>query len=100
MNEAYLNLAEGFEKVAAGLRGLATITATPDAIQTLKASVKEETKGEKKVDIEDIRAVLANKSRDGKTKDVKALLLKYDAGKLSSVKEEDYARLLVDAEAL
>jgi hypothetical protein len=32
--------------------------------------------------------------------EVKNLLLKYDSGKLSGVKPEDYASLLADAEAL
>ncbi len=100
MNEAYLTLAEGFEKVAAGLRGLARSENTMESAGPEKQLSTVETKEEKRVDIEAIRAVLADKSREGKTKDVKALLLKYDAGKLSSVKEEDYARLLVDAEAL
>ena len=44
--------------------------------------------------------MLAAKSQDGKTKEVKALLMKYDAGKLSGVKPEDYAALLKEAEAL
>ena len=44
--------------------------------------------------------MLASKSQDGKTRQVKALLLKYDAGKLSGVKPEDYPALLKEAEAL
>ena len=55
---------------------------------------------EKKITIEEVRAVLAAKSQDGKRKEVKDLLLKYDSGKLSGVKPEDYPALLADAEAL
>ena len=55
---------------------------------------------EKKITIEEVRAVLAAKSRDDKRKEVKDLLLKYDSGKLSGVKPEDYPALLADAEAL
>lgn len=44
--------------------------------------------------------MLAAKSQDGKRKEVKDLLLKYDSGKLSGVKPEDYPALLADAEAL
>ena len=36
--------------------------------------------------IDQVRALLAEKSGEGKTKEVKALLNKYDAGKLSGVK--------------
>lgn len=52
------------------------------------------------VTIEQVRAVLAEKSGDGKTQAVKALLYKYDAGKLSGVKPEDYPALLEEAKKL
>ena len=52
------------------------------------------------VSIDQVRAVLAEKSGDGKTAEVKALLYKYDAGKLSGVKPEDYAVLLEEARKL
>jgi len=100
MNETYLNLAEGFEKVAAGLRDLAKSSNTIAAKKVVEEVLKEEVKEEPTVNIENVRAVLADKSRNGKTKDVKALLMKYDAGKLSDVKQEDYRRLLSDAEVL
>ena len=50
--------------------------------------------------MEHVRAVLAQKSKDGKKAQVKALLLKYDSGKLSGVKPEDYPALLAEAEVL
>jgi hypothetical protein len=43
---------------------------------------------------------MSAKSDEGKTAQVKALLMKYDAGKLSGVKPEDYADLLQEVEAL
>ena len=52
------------------------------------------------ISIEQVRAVLAEKSADGKTAEVKALLYKYDAGKLSGVKPEDYPALLEEAKML
>lgn len=52
------------------------------------------------VSIDQVRAVLAEKSGDGKTAEVKSLLFKYDAGKLSGVKPEDYAALLEEARKL
>lgn len=52
------------------------------------------------VTIDQVRAALAEKSGDGKTAEVKALLYKYDAGKLSGVKPEDYAALLEEAQKL
>lgn len=53
-----------------------------------------------KITIDQVRAVLAEKSGEGKTAQVKALLNKYDAGKLSGVKPEDYAALMEEAQKL
>lgn len=53
-----------------------------------------------KITIDQVRAVLAEKSGEGKTAQVKALLNKYDAGKLSGVKPEDYAALMEEARKL
>ncbi len=44
--------------------------------------------------------MLGKKSEEGKTREIKALLMKYDAGKLSGVKPEDYPALIKEAEAL
>lgn len=94
MSKVYLTLADGFEKLAAGYRALAEEVTSQSPVDT--KPVKEEPS----IDIETVRAVLADKSRNGKTKEIKALLMKYDAGKLSNVKPEDYASLLSDAEPL
>lgn len=50
--------------------------------------------------LEQVRAVLAEKSRAGHTAEVKALLLKHGADKLSDIDPEHYAALLADAEVL
>jgi hypothetical protein len=98
MSKVYLTLADGFEKLAAGYRALANEGANVQTKEEVPAtaSVKET----KSIGIEAVRAVLAEKSRDGKTREVKALLMKYDAGKLSGVKPEDYAALLTEAKVL
>ena len=90
--KVYSQLAEGFALLAAGYRSLAEqgAEATPEA-------APEPTK---KITIEQVRAVMSAKSDEGKTAQVKALLMKYDAGKLSGVKPEDYADLLREVEAL
>ena len=59
-----------------------------------------ESSGKKEVAVEDIRAVLAQKSQDGKTKEIKALLGKFGAVKLSAVKPENYPALLQEAKVL
>ncbi|EGF07454.1 rRNA biogenesis protein rrp5 [Streptococcus sanguinis SK1057] len=52
------------------------------------------------ISIEDIRKVLAEKSRAGKTEQVRELLQKYGANKLSAVEEKRYSSLLEDAKGL
>jgi len=52
------------------------------------------------ITLEQIRAILLEKSGDGKRQEVKELLFKYNAGKLSEVKPEDYPALLEEAKNL
>lgn len=55
---------------------------------------------EQPLTLEEVRAVLAEKSRAGHTAEVKALLTKHGADKLSDVDPAEYPALLADAEAL
>ncbi len=50
--------------------------------------------------LEQVRAVLADKSRAGHTAEVRALLQKYGASRLSGVDPASYEALLADAEVL
>ena len=59
---------------------------------------KEEPK--KEVTLIDVRTALAKLSKEGYTNDVKALLNKYGADKLSAVNPNDYESILKDAEVL
>ncbi len=52
------------------------------------------------IKLEDIRAILAEKSQAGKTKDIRSLLDSYGAEKLSDVDPEHFSKLLEDARAL
>ena len=54
----------------------------------------------KAITLEKVRAVLAEKSHDGYTAEVRGLLQKYGAEKLSGVESKHYAALLKDAEVL
>lgn len=58
------------------------------------------TEPEKQLTLADVRAVLAEKSRVGFTEEVKALIAKHGADRLSEVPETEYAALLADAEVL
>ena len=50
--------------------------------------------------LEEVRAVLADKSRAGHTAEIRELLKKYGASKLSLVDPKHYEALLKDAEVL
>ena len=52
------------------------------------------------VTLEQVRAVLAEKSRDGYTAEVRGLLEKHGAAKLSEIDPAKYGTLLADAEGL
>ena len=66
--------------------------------QVTEAPTKKEPKPELK--LEDLRAVLAEKSRAGHTAEVRTLLQKYGASKLSAVDPANYEALLKDAEVI
>ena len=55
---------------------------------------------EPELTLEQVRAVLADKSRKGHTAEVRALLQRYGAEKLSGVDPANYKALLADAEVL
>lgn len=55
-------------------------------------------KEDKAIRLEDVRAVLSEISRSGHTAEMKALLAKHGAKKLSDVPAEEYEQLLAEAE--
>ncbi len=64
-----------------------------------KAPAKKE-KPKPEIKLEDVRAVLAEKSRAGHTAEVRDLLQKYGAAKLSAVDPANYEALMKDAEVI
>lgn len=54
----------------------------------------------KPLTLEQVRAVLAEKSRAGHTAEVKALLIRHGADKLSDIDPAEYPELLAEAEVL
>ena len=108
MSSELLKMAEGFSMVAESLRSLAgqkemvnpCTDRAEDTMQEKQADTAKADTKEKKVTVEQIRAILAEKSQDGKTVQIKELLKKYGAVKLSAVDEKDYSTLFADAEKL
>ena len=61
---------------------------------------KKAADSKKAVAIEDVRAVMAQKTQEGKSKEIKELLQKYGAVKLSAVDPAHYPALLKEAKVL
>lgn len=78
-------------------------TKKADGEKTEKAETKVEpmpSQEEKPMTLVEVRAVLAEKSRAGHTAEVRELLLKHGAEKLSDIDPAEYPALLADAEVL
>ena len=105
MGSELLRIAEGFSIVAEGLRGLAKAEGgtKEKAVKAQKAEKQEsvaEVQQESPATLEGIRALMAQKTQEGKSKEIKELLQKYGAVKLSAVKPEDYPALMQEAQVL
>ena len=71
------------------------------AKNTAKKDTKPEQEPEEKLlTLEEVRAVLAEKSRSGHTEEVRELLNKHGADKLSEIDPAEYPALLAEAEVL
>ena len=91
--EAEMTTTKEPEKAGKTGKSAAKNTAKKDA----KAMAKQE---EKPLTLEEVRAVLAEKSRSGHTEEVRGLLAKHGADKLSEIDPAEYAALLAEAEVL
>lgn len=67
------------------------------ALKDIFSSTEEE---KKTVSLEDVRAVLAEKSRRGFTEEVKEIISKHGADRLSGIDPSEYESLLSEAEVI
>lgn len=70
------------------------------AAKALKDIFSSTEKEKKSVSLEDVRAVLAEKSRRGFTKEVKEIISKHGADRLSGIDPSEYESLLSEAEVI
>ena len=100
VSEALTELAESIKDLATTMNENTPPTTTTEPV--MECSKEEETvnPAPKIVTMEQVRAVLAKKSRNGQAEAVRDLLKKYGSNKLSSIKPEDYPALMADAEVL
>ena len=80
---------------------ITTINDIVGTIESVFSSSPETPKEEKKsVTLEEVRSVLAEKSRAGKTAEVKELLTKFGVNKLSELDASKYDELLKETEVI
>lgn len=94
-----LNLVTDLNNLSESVQAIAEVLASNEEERQDKPKPKP-AKKEKKISLEDVRTVLAEKSQAGFTNDVRGLLEKHGAAKLSEVDPKKYAQLLKDAEEL
>ena len=88
------NAAQSLNTVADSLTALFSVTQPETSV------LPESIPTSKPLTLEEVRAVLAEKSRNGHTAKIRELLEKYGAAKLSEIDPQKYAALLAEAEVL
>ena len=89
---------EGLIRTANAIRNI--FTSEPDERPQPVPSAEPQVKEPKKYTFVDVRKAFSAKSHAGYTEQVKGLIGKYGAAKLSAVKEEDYPALMADLEEI
>jgi len=89
------SLADSIQAAAESMAGNEPVETEPEVPTFIEPKTTE-----KPVSLEQVRAALAEKSQAGFTAEVRGLLEKYGAPKLSQIDPTNYADLLVDAEVL
>ena len=101
MCNALLKMAEGYALVAQGMKEMAEAEGVVKVPEAGKKEAKQKQDSvEEAVTVEKDRAVLAEKTRDGKTQEVRKLLNEFGADKLSAIPEDKFPDLLKKAEVL
>lgn len=108
MSEGLMKMAEGYEMIAAGIRQMISegrslpngAGKAPEKEPAGAASPKEMAKDKQQIDRKTVRAFLTEKSRAGKTSEVKSLITEFGYSKLSDVPDEKLSELYQKAQAL
>lgn len=91
-----MEIKEDAENLASSIGVLLTALESDEELPK-EERVKQE---EKTYEIEDVRKILADKSRLGHTAKIRELLEKYGAKKLSEIDSDNYKDLVADVEKL
>lgn len=91
-----LDVIADMKTLAGSLQVLANALAEPETTNETKTELEPKPE----ITLEQVRALLSKKSIAGYTAQVKELLRKYGADKLSGIDPEQYPALMADAEVL
>jgi len=92
-----MEIKEDAENLASSIGILLTALESDEELPKDEEEVKQ---NEKTYEIEDVRKILADKSRLGHTAKIRELLEKYGAKKLSEIEPSNYKDLVADVEKL
>ena len=92
-----MEIKEDAENLASSIGILLTALESDEELPKDEEEVKQ---NEKTYEIEDVRKILADKSRLGHTAKIRELLEKYGAKKLSEIEPSNYEDLVADVEKL
>ena len=100
-----LEAAQMLMKVAEDIRSLADsvqalCTLVTDSVQEQKPPEQAKAEALPEITLEQVRGVLADKSRNGHAAEVRAIIEKYGADRLSGIDPKDYPEVLKEAEVL
>lgn len=103
-----LNVVSDMRSLADSLKAVADALVENEPIETAEQTVsqkepvpkKTEKSKKKEITLEEVRAVLAEKSQAGLTAEVREIIKKYGGSKLSEIAPENYVDILKDAEGL
>ena len=108
MNEGLMKMAEGYEMIAAGIRQMVSegrsvpkaAEKMPEKSEAKEVPSKAASADAAQTDRKTVRAFLTEKSRAGKTSEVKSIITEFGYSKLSDVPDEKLGELYQKAQAL
>ena len=92
-----MEIKEDAENLASSIGVLLTALESDEGVPKKEEKANQ---NEKTYEIEDVRKILADKSRLGHTAKIRELLEKYEAKKLSDIEPSNYKDLVADVEKL
>ena len=95
-----LDVVNDMRNLADSIQAVCDVMTDGDSVSKEEPTTKAEVVKEPDITLEKVRMVLAQKSQQGFTAEVRGIIAKYGAEKLSAVDKVYYTNILKDAEGL